>query len=121
MAAEIQWAGIWCLPGFPFTEEFCMARDVIREAIEEHLAAHAKHCTAAGFTAAPMTAEAMESKWNQVVEAARAKGINWTSLLALIGPILNMIAGGNPIVAIIAQILAILNPPAPVPPAPATN
>ena len=93
-----------------------MAFDIIAEAIKEHLAAHAKHCTAAGFTATPMTAEAMHSKWSQVVDAARAQGVSWTSLLALIGPILNMIAGGNPIVAIIAQILAILNPPAPVVP-----
>ena len=92
-----------------------MARDVIREAIEEHLQSHAKHCSAAGFSAAEVTADMAESVWNQVVDSAKKSGISWVQLLTLLGPILNMIFAGNPVSGIIAQILAILNPPVPVP------
>lgn len=95
-----------------------MNRDIITEAIQQHLASHNHHVQAAGFSATNMNVEKAQSVWNQITNDPRIKAIPWTQLLSILGPILNMIFAGNPIGAIIAQILAILNPPAPVPPAP---
>lgn len=89
--------------------------DIVREAIEEHLKSHTKCCAAAGFAPTQMSAEKAHGIWGQVVDGLKAKGIPLVQILSFLGPILNMIFAGTPIGSIIAQILALLNPPAPVP------
>lgn len=90
-----------------------MAKDIIDQAIEQHLKNHARFCGAEGFSTSPPTAEAARSVWDQIRQAASDRGIGIVSLLSILGPILNMIFAGTPVGAILAQILALLNQPTP--------
>lgn len=84
--------------------------DIIDQAIEEHCKSHTKFCAAEGFATTQMSAHEARGVWDQVRDEAKKRGIGIVQLLTILGPILNMIFAGNPISAIIAQILAILNP-----------
>lgn len=112
---EIQWAGIWCLPGFPFLEEFSVDKITLSDVVAEYCAAHAVHCKAMGVSPSSVSQATATASLADIIKQLRAKGIPWASLLGVIGPILAAIFAGTPIGAIIASILALLNPPAPTP------
>lgn len=83
-----------------------MEGDIIDQAIEEHMQAHTKHCAQAGFATSNIPRAERRARFNEVVSALQAKGVSRTTILSFIGQILNGLAAGNPVAAIIAQILS---------------
>lgn len=93
-----------------------LSDQTLNEIVAEHQKAAGHHFAATG--APQVSGAAAVAQLKDILAKLRAKGIPWTSLLALIGPILNMIFAGTPIGGILAAILAILFPPTPTPPTP---
>lgn len=78
------------------------------EMVDEYATAHATAAKAMGAPANPVSAVQAKATLADIVAKLRAKGINWTSILTVIGPILSMIFSGTPAGPIITAILAIL-------------
>jgi hypothetical protein len=92
-----------------------MDKIMLSDVVAEYCASHAAHSKAMGVVPSKVSSVEATSKLSDIINQLRAKGIPWSSLLGVIGPILAAIFAGTPIGAIIASILALLNPPAPTP------
>lgn len=87
----------------------------LADVVSEYCAAHAVHSKAMGVMPSKVTSTEATARLSDIIAQLRAKGIPWASLLSVIGTILAAIFAGTPIGAIIASILALLNPPTPTP------